>query len=205
MSQKFGTRRTKNKEETGRIIFDTAYALLEEKGFDKFTMRELASRAGVGLGTIFQHFKDKSTLLVSIYTHEFQPVIDNALETLPKKDIKKQLLYLVRQFYSYYAKRPDISRILFKELFINISSNETVSASYQRDIARIAGLFASAIERGEIAPETNVFDAVMLWWSYYAMVLFMALQVPVFNVDEQIDNYKRLMEQHFKGIENKSD
>lgn len=204
MSQKFGTRRTKNKEETRRIIFDTAYALLEEKGFAKFTMRELASRAGVGLGTIFQHFKDKSTLLVSIFTNEFQPVIDKALESVPKKDIKKQLLYLVRQFYSYYAKRPDISRILYEELFININNNETVSASYQRDIAKIAGLFASAIERKEIAPETNIFDAVMLWWSYYAVVLFMALQAPVFNVDEQVNNYKKLMEQHFQGIENKT-
>jgi AcrR family transcriptional regulator len=45
MSQKFGTRRKKNKAETRRIIFDTAYKLFEEKGYQKVTMRELAARA----------------------------------------------------------------------------------------------------------------------------------------------------------------
>ncbi len=53
MSQKCGTRREKNREETRRVILDTAYALFEEKGYEKMTMRELAARAGVGLGTIF--------------------------------------------------------------------------------------------------------------------------------------------------------
>ena len=42
--------------ETRRLILDAAYGLFEEKGFHQATMRELAARAGVSLGAIFQHF-----------------------------------------------------------------------------------------------------------------------------------------------------
>jgi AcrR family transcriptional regulator len=200
MSQKFGTRRKKNKAETRRIIFDTAYKLFEEKGYQKVTMRELAARAGVGLGTIFQHFKDKSTLLVSVFEHEFQPLVDQAFASVPQADLKTQLLYLVRQFYAFYAQRPHISRILIKELYIDPKNAEHISSSFLRDIGKLETLFVAAKQRGEIDPRTNANDAVVLWWSYYSFVLLQALQSPYFDVDEQLNVFERLMDQQLNGI-----
>lgn len=203
MSQKFGTRQRKNKEETRRIIFDTAYALLEEKGYEKMTMRGLACQAGVGLGTIFQHFKDKSTLLVAVFEHEFQPVVDDAFASVPQSDLKTQLLYLVRQFYSFYAQRPHISRILIKELYIDPKNAKRISNSFLRDIGKLEALFEAGKQRGEIDSQANTSDAVILWWSYYSFVLFQALQLSRFDVDEQLSIFERLLDQHFKGIERK--
>ena len=205
MAQKFGTRQKKNKEETRRIIFDTAYALLEEKGYEKMTMRDLAAQAGVGLGTIFQHFKDKSTLLVSVFEHEFQPLVDHAFASIPRRDLKTQLLYLVRKFYSFYAQRPHISRILIKELYIDPKNSERINNSLLRDIGKLEWLFEAAKSRGEIDRQTNVGDAVTLWWSYYLLVLFQALQSPHFEVEKQLAVYERLMAQHFRGISGKKD
>ena len=51
MAQKSGTRRVQAKEETMCITRQSAYSLFEEKGYDKSTMRELASRAGEGLNS----------------------------------------------------------------------------------------------------------------------------------------------------------
>ena len=203
MSQKFGTRRKKNKAETRRIIFDTAYKLFEEKGYDKLTMRELAAQAGVGLGTIFQHFKDKSNLLVSVFEHEFQPLVDQAFALVPQADLKTQLLYLVRQFYEFYAQRPQISRILIKELYIDPKNSEHISSSFLRDISKLETLFEAAMQRGEIGPQTNISDAVVMWWSYYSFVLLQALQSPGFDVDEQLKVFERLMDQHLNGIGSK--
>jgi len=203
MSQKFGTRQRKNKEETRRIIFDTAYALLEEKGYEKMTMRGLACQAGVGLGTIFQHFKDKSTLLVAVFEHEFQPVVDDAFASVPQSDLKTQLLYLVRQFYSFYAQRPHISRILIKELYIDPKNAKRISNSFLRDIGKLEALFEAGKQRGEIDSQANTSDAVILWWSYYSFVLFQAVQLSRFDVDEQLSIFERLLDQHFKGIERK--
>jgi AcrR family transcriptional regulator len=200
MTQRFGTRREKNKAETRRIIFETAYALLEEKGYEKMTMRELAAKAGVGIGTIFQHFKDKSALLVSVFEHDFHPLVRKTFETIPARNLKKQLLYMVRNFYDYYARRPKISRILANELYLKPENFERISQSLQDDISRIAMLFDSAKKRGEIDPNTNSADAVLIWWSYYFMVLLQGLQHPHFNVDEQVAVHARLIDQHFSGI-----
>ncbi len=200
MSQKFGTRREKNKEETRRVIFETAYALFEEKGFEQVTMRELAAKAGVGLGTIFQHFKDKSFLLVSVFEHDFRPLIMKVFATLPQSALKDQLSYMVRHLFEYYARRPDISRILVKELYMDQKNAARISQSFQNDLAEVAALFEAAKQRGEIHPDVNTGDAVMVWWSYYSSVLLQSLQLPRFDVEERLAVYKRLMDQHFNGI-----
>ena len=204
MSQKFGTRQKDNKAETRRIIFETAYKLFEEKGYDKVTMRQLAAQAGVGLGTIFQHFKDKSTLLVSVFEQEFQPLVDRAFASVPQGDLKSQLSYLVRQFYSFYARRPHISRILIKELYVDPENSGNINSSFLRDIGKLEVIFEAARQRGEIDPQTNISDAVILWWSYYSFVLFQALQSLSFDVDEQVGFFERIMDQHFLGIGKKT-
>jgi AcrR family transcriptional regulator len=168
-------------------------------------LRDLAARAGVGLGTIFQHFKDKSTLLASVFEHEFQPRVDRAFASVPQEDLKTQLVYLVRKFYTFYATRPHFSRILVKELYIEPENAEKISRLFLRDIARLEALFEAARQRGEIDPLIDIGDAVSLWWSYYSYVLLKGLQMPRFDADEQLEIYKRLMDQHFQGIEGRSD
>jgi AcrR family transcriptional regulator len=200
MSQKFGTRREKNKEETRRIIFETAYELFEEKGYEKMTMRELASRAGVGLGTIFKHFKDKPTLLVSVFEHDFHPLVLKVFATLPEKDLKAQLVYMVRHFYEYYARRPEISRILLKELYVDPKNAERINSSFQDDLMQVGKLFEAAKQRGELDSDTGIVEAVMIWWACYSVVLVQALRLPHFDVDAQVTVFERLMDQHFKGI-----
>ena len=117
MSQKFGTRRQKAKEETRRIILDAAYSLFEEKGYEKATMRELASRAGVGLGTIFQHFSDKPSLLIAAFDEDLGVVIAEGFKSVPPEDLKVQLLHLVRGIFGFYADRPLLARVLIREIF----------------------------------------------------------------------------------------
>ncbi|MGA9083691.1 MAG: helix-turn-helix domain-containing protein, partial [Pseudolabrys sp.] len=55
--------RARNKLDKLRRIKDAAQRLFIANGFDDTTMREIAVRAGVGLGTIFLYAKDKRDLL----------------------------------------------------------------------------------------------------------------------------------------------
>jgi AcrR family transcriptional regulator len=192
--------RQKQKEATRRMIRRAAYDLFEEKGYEKMTMRELAARAGVGLGTIFKHFKDKPTLLVSVFEHDFHPLVEKVFASLPEKDLKAQLVYMVRHFYTYYARRPGISRILMKELYVDPNNSERINRSFQDDLEQVAALFEAAKQRGEIDPGAGIFEAVAIWWGCYSVVLLQALRLPHFDVDAQVAVFERLMEQHFKGI-----
>ena len=61
------SRRERNKADKLRRIKEAAYDLFAEKGYDQTTTREIASRAGVALGTIFTYASDKRDLLFLIF------------------------------------------------------------------------------------------------------------------------------------------
>jgi AcrR family transcriptional regulator len=54
-------------ERTRSLLFRTALALFEEKGFDKTTLRDIASTAGVSLGLLYRYFPGKDALVLELY------------------------------------------------------------------------------------------------------------------------------------------
>ena len=74
-----GTKERKERERKRRKdqILNAAISLIEEQGFEKTTMDEIADRAELSKGTLYLYFKDKSTLhhaikkrgLSSLHTH----------------------------------------------------------------------------------------------------------------------------------------
>lgn len=56
-------RRTRHRERRRDEVFDAAIALFTEQGYDKTTMDEIAERADVARGTVFNHFSRKVEFL----------------------------------------------------------------------------------------------------------------------------------------------
>jgi AcrR family transcriptional regulator len=52
-------------EDRARRIVDTAVELAEKGGFEAVRLRDVASCAGVALGTLYRHFRSKEDLLVA--------------------------------------------------------------------------------------------------------------------------------------------
>src|SRR5581483_3122278 len=48
-------------------VLDAAHVLLEENGFEGFTVQEVAARAGVSVGAIYERFGNKETLLRAVH------------------------------------------------------------------------------------------------------------------------------------------
>ena len=48
-------------------VLDAAHTLLEENGFDGFTIQEVAARSGVSVGAIYERFGNKESLLRSVH------------------------------------------------------------------------------------------------------------------------------------------
>lgn len=68
---------TRSIEKKNRII-DAAATLFTEKGFQGTNAKEIASRAGVSVGTFYAYYKDKKTLLMDILGQHMTDV-DNSL------------------------------------------------------------------------------------------------------------------------------
>ncbi len=197
-----GTRRQKAKEETGRIILDAAYSLFAEKGFEKATMRELAGRAGVGLGTVFQHFSDKPSLLIAAIQEDLGAAWGESLLSMPEEDLKAQLIHLVRHVFAFYAHNPSLSRELVQQiLFLQGGPARTFIDDLERFLLDgLATLYRQAAARGEISSQVDIGDAVAVFWACYASMLLEGLRESVFPVEEQLMRLERMIDQHLNGI-----
>ncbi|MGW8267380.1 MAG: TetR/AcrR family transcriptional regulator [Longimicrobiales bacterium] len=60
-------RRERKKLDTRRRIFRAAFELFTAKGFESTTVEEIAERADVGKGTVFNYFPQKTAFLVAAY------------------------------------------------------------------------------------------------------------------------------------------
>ena len=56
-------------EETRRQILETALALFRERGFDETTIRDIAGRAGLSLGSAYYYFKSKEAIVGAYYDY----------------------------------------------------------------------------------------------------------------------------------------
>ena len=200
-SQKYGTRRQKAKAETRRVILETAYSLFEKKGYQKTTMRELAAKAGVGLGTIFQHFPEKSALMVAAFEEDLEVEVDRAFDELPDVGIRDQLIHFSRCFYSYYAQRPQLFRVLLTEIaFAKDDTEKRIFTLVFQFWGQLEALFQKAVERGEINPKVDTSKAVMAFWAYYSFALYFGLRMPEFDAEYVMGLFQELLDQHLNGI-----
>ncbi len=69
-------RRERKKQETRRRIYSAAFALFLEKGFDQTTVEEIADRADVAKGTVFNYFPQKTSFLAAIFEHWVNRITD---------------------------------------------------------------------------------------------------------------------------------
>ncbi|MEW5774601.1 MAG: helix-turn-helix domain-containing protein [Thermodesulfobacteriota bacterium] len=189
------------RQETRRLILDAACALFEEKGFRETTVRELAARAGVGLGTIFQHFPDKAALLAEAFLGDVGAELEVALAGMPERDIRAQLGHVARAMYGYYARRPGLSRELASQVYATRgTAGDRLRAQMDDGLERAAGLFAAARARGELRPDADCRAAALAAWSYYVACLNLGLWEPEPNLAAWADRFDSLLGQLLAGI-----
>lgn len=198
MTTKKKSHRQLQKEDTRRIVLEAAYALFAEKGYEQTTMRVLAERAGVGLGTIFKHFPDKPSILAAAFEEDLNSAIQNAFITLPPSGITSQLIHITEHLYSFYAANPGFSKALIKEvLFLEGEHGETLHGQLQTFLDAIVDLIEKAIDREELKPNTPSREGALAYWSFYFTGLIQGLTTPSFNVSEQLAVVERLIHTHF--------
>ena len=196
---KAGTRHQAARQETRRLILEAAYRLFEARGYEKTTMRTLAAEAGVGLGTIFQHFPSKDYLLVEAFETDVAEVVEEAVATMPLEDIRARLLHLAGALYRYYARRPTLSRRFIGA--VQLAEGEAAAKLKKNwdDFAlMIEMLIEEAAERGETPPGLDTADAAAAFCAYYIACLGLWLWSPDQDYQDQLSRLERLVNHLFR-------
>jgi AcrR family transcriptional regulator len=97
-------------------IFEATIQVLLAGGLDKITTIQIANRAGVSVGSLYQYFPNKSALLAAVVRRHIGEVVDAtivACKSAHGKSIGEMCATMMDAFVTTKARRPDVSRALY--------------------------------------------------------------------------------------------
>ena len=128
-------------EERSRRIVETAVELAEEGGFEAVRLRDVASHAGVALGTLYRRFRSKEDLLIAAMELETLD-LERRMRQKPARGDTEHAR--IGAFFSTATKgllrRPNLARALVRAV-----------ASGDPELARRIGQFHANMERMIVA------------------------------------------------------
>lgn len=163
--------RERNKREKLERARKAARELFSRQGFEATTIRQIAERAGIGLGTLYSYVQNKHELLDQLFYAQWTQVEDEAYASLPESaGLVDALLHIFGAMVDSYARDPELSKTFVRETFFPTTG--TVEERLERGmrvLSRLGSLVERAQARGEVAEEveplsaaTNVFGLYML-------------------------------------------
>ncbi|HEY6821870.1 MAG TPA: TetR/AcrR family transcriptional regulator [Burkholderiales bacterium] len=170
-------RRERKKLETRERIRAAASELFTRHGYGAATMRQIANRAHVGLGTLFNYAEDKRDLVFLIFNEELNAMTDVALAApRAEQPLLDQLVAVFRVHYRWLGAKPALARILLQELTFYSSGKQaaTFHGIRNRLIDGIEALVRRAQRKGRYSSRENpqlvarhiffVYSASLRWW-----------------------------------------
>lgn len=196
-------RREQRKLETRERIRAAAADLFTRHGYGAATMREIAQRAHVGLGTLFNYAADKRDLVFLIFNEELNAVTDVALAA-PRAGLAPvdQLVAVFRVHYRWLATKPALARILLQELTFYSSGKQaaTFLGIRKRLMDGLEALVRAAQRARRIRSREDpaviaryiffVYSASLRWW----------IAAPRPNPEKGVADLRRLLKLQFDGL-----
>ena len=145
--------RERNKLDKLHRIKESARELFVLKGFDETTTREIAVRAGVGIGTVFTYAENKRDLLFLVANDELEAVTRDAEASVRRgASCLLNLLRFFRHHYEFFAKQPALSRFLLREMtFYNSGRQaERFQQTRERNIRIVGDVIRMAMENRSV-------------------------------------------------------
>jgi AcrR family transcriptional regulator len=137
----------RSRERVKRML-DAASHLIAECGSDAVTMSDVAERAGVSIGSLYQYFPDKSaliwTLAESFYDTGRQCVIDELARVSDRESFRLALHALVDGYYMMFLDDPAIL-----DIWSGVQADKTLQAMDTQENREVGQLFAETMLRIE--------------------------------------------------------
>ncbi|HEV7764095.1 MAG TPA: helix-turn-helix domain-containing protein [Thermoanaerobaculia bacterium] len=90
-------------------LVKAALEVFAESGVDA-PVREIAERAGVGLGTVYRHFPQRSDLIVAVYRSRVDDCADAAAKLASRYEPFEALARWMRRFADFIATKRGLAR-----------------------------------------------------------------------------------------------
>jgi TetR/AcrR family fatty acid metabolism transcriptional regulator len=153
-------------KEDGRVlIIEAATKLFAEQGYQQTTISEIAKSVGLAEGSIYDHFKGKEDLLLTIPDVWVTRAIEELeIQMLGLKTASSKLRKFLWWYIHYIQSEPMTAKVVFLFLktnpnFINTEVYPNVRTFY----ASLIEIFKEGCESGEFAKDLDPYVARMIF------------------------------------------
>jgi AcrR family transcriptional regulator len=195
--------RERNKLDKLRRIQSAAKELFVSKGYDDTTTREIAIRAGVGMGTVFTYADNKRDLLFLIANEDLEQTTRRAeAEIAPDASLLSNLLKLFRGHYEYFALQPELSRLMLREMLFYDSGQQAnrFQSIRERFFAAICETVRLAKAQKAIAPPEDERTIGWVFFCIYQVELRQWISDGELSVQTGIASLERALQLLISGL-----
>ncbi len=161
-----GSLRERLKEATNGAILTAAEAVLVERGIELAKMEEIAGRAGVSVGTLYNHFHDREAIIDALSAERRREVLgqlDTAMAESAALPFREQLQAFLRGYFSHIvAHGAFLSAMIEKELCMPEAARPQPRLIATELLKRADDLVARGIAQGALRPDDAAFHATTL-------------------------------------------
>lgn len=107
-------------------VLEAAKGLIREHGSSNLKMKEIAQRAGVTIGSIYQYFPNKEAIVEALardYMSQLVPQISKAVATIDSVEQAKTVIETIMdEYYTVYKKEP-----VLQDIWIAIAADKNLN------------------------------------------------------------------------------
>lgn len=129
-------------------IVDAAVTCFIEQGYHQTGVRDIAQKANISLGNLYNHFKGKEAVLAFIAEMECQELQEfTAILSRENKDPLSRLRHFIKA-YTAYSERAE-NALLGIEVFSEALRNTSIAAIFEKNRDVLVGALAECLKAGK--------------------------------------------------------
>ena len=139
-------------------ILEAARDVFLEKGFDRSSVSEIASKVGVVEGLVYTYYPSKRELLNAVLRGMYEPLIADLEDKFSRlHGVRSRMRFLIWRHLRVYVEEPNLSRLVLHEVRTGPEYFQSVLHDlHVRYTAFLLRTVQDAIADGELSADTDV-------------------------------------------------
>lgn len=150
-------------QERSRALVDAvlvaAGRVLVERGFEGMTTKRVAKLAGISIGSLYQYFPDKLSLLAALIERQSELEMQHLAETMQRvptpHDPAELVAHLIRAAFAFRARDPALHKALLRNV-PRVGHHESLVRKVAHTAEGMRALLAPLVAPAELAIATHV-------------------------------------------------